>query len=353
MNTSTVSVIIPARNEEARITACLASLLAQETPPLEILVVDDASTDRTAAVVEAIRQRAPSLRLIRNRTLPPGWIGKSHALHVGTAAARGSASGGWLLFVDADVTLAPHAVRETLARAEADGVALLSLSPEQTCVTWWEQIVQPVVFTFLARRFRRVEVNDPAAPAAAANGQFLLIRRDAYFDLGGHEAIRGEMLEDVALARLAKAHGYRIALHPGFGLARARMYTSLRHLVEGWGKNLYLLTGSTALSALKSGLWVAGFYWSPLALFLAGLLLSAQGFKGGAAVAGIGLVWIILHNINNMRKYAFFSIPKWKVPLLTPLGALAFQGLLLYSAWLARFRSAFIWKERTYSVPKD
>ncbi len=346
---TTVSVIIPARNEEARIADCLASVFAQETPPAEVLVVDDASTDGTAAVVEAIRQRAPSLRLIRNRTLPPGWIGKSHALHLGSAAARG----GWLLFIDADVTLAPQAVGGALARAKAEGADLLSLSPEQTCVTWWEQLVQPVVFTFLASRYRRAEINDPAAPAAAANGQFLLIRRDAYLDLGGHEAIRSEVLEDVALARRAKARGYRIALHLGIGLARARMYTSFRQLVEGWGKNLYLLAGSTAFSTLKSGLWVAGYFLSPLALLLTGLLLSAQGFLGGTVVAGIGIVWMILHNINVMKKYAFLSIPKWKVPLLSPLGALAFQGLLLYSAWQARFRNAFTWKERTYSVPKD
>jgi len=229
-----VSVIVPARNEEANIGPCLTSLLSQDAE-LEVLVADDGSTDRTAAIVMDLARTESRLRLVPVPTLPPGWVGKNHALSV---AAR-LVTGDWLLLTDADTRHLPGGLKETLQRAESYG--LYSLSPEQVVETWWEKAVIPRVYRELDRLYSFEEINCPDSAAAAANGQYMLIRRSVYEGVGGHAALAGEILEDVALARRIKASGHRIFFGPGAGIVRTRMYSSFGAMWEGWTKNLYLL----------------------------------------------------------------------------------------------------------------
>jgi hypothetical protein len=233
-----VSAIVPARNEEATIGAAVESLAAQ--PEIkEIIVVNDQSTDGTAAVLLRLAARFPQLRLLETRELPAGWVGKNYAVSLGTAQAIGD----WLLFTDADGVHLPGSLAHALADARAHVAALVSYSPEQELRTWWEKSLIPFVYVRLARKFSFDEVNDPDCSAAAANGQYLLIRRDEYERIGGHDAVAGEVLEDVALARLAKRAGAHLYFASGYGIIRVRMYRTFGAMWQGWTKNLYPLMG--------------------------------------------------------------------------------------------------------------
>src|SRR5580704_13638971 len=236
-----VSVIVPARNEEACLGACLQSLVSQsDAVPLEIIVVDDHSTDRTRAIASSFSSqqvRGNDVRVIEAAPLPAGWTGKNNAVTTGSKAARGE----WLLFTDADTIHLPGSLARSLKEARRHGAALLSYSPEQIVKTPWEKAVMPVIFAELAASFRPSQVSDPNSPSAAANGQYILVTREAYDAVGGHAAIAGSLLEDVALARALKQSGRRIFFRYGGDAVQTRMYRTFAQLREGWTKNLALL----------------------------------------------------------------------------------------------------------------
>src|SRR5246500_1333423 len=172
-----LSVIVPARNEQASLTACLESLLGQTGLSFEIIVVDDGSTDRTRQIALSF----PSVRVVDPGPLPDGWNGKNNAVTCGAREARGQ----WLLFTDADTVHLPGSLARALAEAKEQKAEMLSYSPEQIAVTFWEMAILPVVFAELARQYPPAKVSDPASPIAAANGQFILIRRETYDAVGG------------------------------------------------------------------------------------------------------------------------------------------------------------------------
>ena len=233
-----VSAIVPARNEEATISAAVESLAAQ--PEIkEIIAINDQSTDGTAAVLRHLALRFPQLRILETRDLLAGWVGKNYAMSLGAAQA----SGDWLLFTDSDGVHLPGSLAHALADTRAHAAGLVSYSPEQEMRTWWEKSLIPFVYVRLARKFSYDEVNDPDCPAAAANGQYLLIRREEYEQIGGHAAVAGEVLEDVALAQLAKRAGVRLYFNSGCGIMRVRMYRTFGAMWQGWTKNLYPLMG--------------------------------------------------------------------------------------------------------------
>ena len=229
----TVSVIIPARNEERMIRRVVGSL-AEQPEVSEILVVNDQSTDGTAQVLESLAAEVPKLRAFDAGPLPDGWVGKNHAAWQGAQRASGT----WLLFTDADALHLKDSTARALLQAAASGAGMLSFSPAQEMHCWWERAMIPFVYCRLAQLYSYAAVNDPQSLAAAANGQYLLIRRDAYEAVGGHAAIRGEVLEDIALARRAKDAGVRLHFAPDDGMVRVRMYANFRAMWEGWTKNL-------------------------------------------------------------------------------------------------------------------
>ena len=248
-----VTVIIPARNEAANIAQVVRSL-AHQQGIREILVVDDESGDRTGEILAALEVEIPLLRTLRVESLPEGWLGKTHAAAQGARAATGD----WLLFTDADTEHFPGSLAELVQRAEVERADLLSLSPGQETLTWWEKSVIPLVYVKLASLFRFEEVSDPSSAAAAANGQYLLVRREIYERCGGHEAVKSETLDDVELARRIKASGGKLLFLPGARWVRTRMYHSFGEMWQGWAKNLYLLYGgnvSKMLAAVAS-LWL-------------------------------------------------------------------------------------------------
>jgi glycosyltransferase involved in cell wall biosynthesis len=267
----TISAIVPARNEEANIARCVASLAAQ--PEIaEIIVVNDQSTDRTAAILGDLATHIAKLGIVHNNALPSGWTGKNFAIAQGVVLARGE----WLLFTDADVEHLPGSAARALADAEKFGAAIVSYSPEQETRTWWERAIIPFIFCRLASHFSYARVSDPNSPDAAANGQFLLVRRDAYDAIGGHAAVRGEIVEDVALAKRVKQQGLHIYFAPGQGIARTRMYGSPSEMWEGWRKNLYALIGGRPSAVLKELQHVLP--WFPALLLLGGLVNPAFAY---------------------------------------------------------------------------
>ncbi len=249
-STPDFSVIIPARNEEANLASCLESLVAQTGINFEIIVVNDHSTDRTAEISGSFS----SVRTIDAGPLADGWTGKNNAVVTGARAARGA----WLLFTDADTVHLPGSLARALSEAKENNADLLSYSPEQIAVTFWEMAVLPVVFAELARQYPPAVVSDPASPVAAANGQYLLIRREVYDAVGGHAAVASDILEDVALARVVKSTGHKIRFRYAADAVRTRMYRNFRQLREGWTKNLALLFPNPGRLAWKTlALWAS------------------------------------------------------------------------------------------------
>jgi glycosyltransferase involved in cell wall biosynthesis len=268
-----ITAIVPARNEEAVIAACIESLALQ--PEIaEILVVNDQSTDKTAEIVRLLIVKIPRLRLLETQELPSGWVGKNNAVYLGAKEAKSP----WLLFTDADAELQPGAAARALQIAQESNAALVSLSPEQITQSWYEKALIPFVYSRLAKHFSYQAVNDPASPAAAANGQFLMMQRDAYNSIGGHASVASEVLEDVALAKRAKSAGFRIHFGSGQGIVRVRMYRSFAAMWQGWKKNLYLLVGGTPGSVYRE--LESTIPWIPLALILLGLKIPVASFLG-------------------------------------------------------------------------
>jgi len=282
-----VIAIVPARNEEAVIAACVRSLAVQEEIT-EVLVIDDQSTDHTAEIARGLAGEFPKVRLLEAAELPAGWVGKNNAVWVGAKEARGE----WLLFTDADAVHEKDSAAKALAIAEQQNAVMVSFSPEQVMETWYEKAVIPYVFTRLASRFRFEDVNDPNSPVAAANGQFMLVRRDAYEAVGGHARVAGEVLEDVALAKQLKGAGHRIWFGSGKGIVRVRMYRSYAAMQEGWKKNLYpLMGGSPAVAMLEMNRALMSMLLILPAVLLALRLTGSTAFALAALFAGILGLW--------------------------------------------------------------
>ena len=280
-----VSIILSVRNETARVGACLQALLAQTGlgENTEIIVVDDDSTDGTAEQVARMATAEPGIKLIRSGPLPAGWMGKPHACWCGAMRAKAD----WICFVDADVRAAPGLMATAVAAADEQSVDLLSLSPFQELGSFWERLIVPVGLVLIGCAMDLHRIDDPAASDVSASGQFLLFRRDAYFAVGGHAAVRGEICEDKALAGRVKRAGMRFRLVGGERLARTRMYTDLPSLWEGFSKNAVEILGDAVATVTLA---IAGLIFSWLALALP--VWSARVFVGGPSapvVAGFGL----------------------------------------------------------------
>ena len=234
-NPPLVSAILPAKDEEAYVAECLQSIRRQTYPNLEILVVDDRSTDRTGEIAREIAVSDPRVRVLTIVDLPPGWTGKTHALNY----ASQFASGQWLLFLDADTIHAPESLGIMMEFAYSHGAVLASLLPELHCETFWERVVQPLAAITLMQSFPLHAVNDDRSPLAFANGQYILIDRTAYVAAGGHEGVRDRFVEDIAIAERVKALGLPIRVVLARGIVSCRMYASFGQVVRGWSRIFY------------------------------------------------------------------------------------------------------------------
>jgi chlorobactene glucosyltransferase len=227
-----VTILIPAKDEPERIGDCLRSALAQNYTHFNVVAIDDRSSDRTGAVMDELARGNPRLSVVHITELPGGWTGKCHALHEGAQRATGQ----WLLFVDSDVILEPDALAAALGVAIKKNFALVSLLPRMESRTLWEGLLVPLAGAAVCALFVAALNNSNQSNIAFANGQFLLIRRDAYDSIGGHAAVRDQYCEDMVLARLFKRNGLRPRVSWGTDLCTVRMYDSFSKIMRGWSR---------------------------------------------------------------------------------------------------------------------
>src|SRR5437868_1460786 len=327
-----VSVIVPARNEEACLGKCLASITAQTGISFEVIVVDDCSIDRTREIALSFA----GVRVVQPPLLPAGWTGKNNAMAAGASQALGR----WLLFTDADTVHLPGSLAQSLCEAQQQNASLLSYSPEQEVEGFWERTVMPVIFAELARRYKPSEVSDPASPVAAANGQYLLVTRDAYEAVGGHAALAHNLLEDVALAGAIKQSGRRIFFRYGGDAVRTHMYPNFQQLREGWSKNLALLFPATRRLAV---LRTAEFVVIVGGLSLAGVALARHSLQPALLSAAIGAA-LYVNFLTRIRKAHFSSL----ADLLAIFGLPLF-AYLLWRSQLCYRQGRVAWKGRIYA----
>jgi chlorobactene glucosyltransferase len=340
-----VALIIPVRDEEHNIEACLKGLFAQDYPPedFEVWVVDDHSSDRTVSIAAELARHQPRLKVLLSPPLPPQWTGKCHACSIGACAVSPETE--WLCFLDADVQATPALLASAVAAAQADRLDLLSLSPQHRLTSFAERLVIPCGFYVLGicQDIRKFQSHD--GDQVIATGQFMLIRNSIYQSVGGHGAVHTVVSEDVALARLIKRAGGRVALRNGRQLLAARMYTGWRTLWPGLVKNLVDMFGgpastiTTALAAIVLA-WLACVI--PLAVGLscergatAACLALVPASAGAAAIFGL-----------HIAGASYFGVPLW-YGLLFPLGY-AIYALMSVDSVRRKLSGRISWKGRTY-----
>lgn len=315
----TVSVIVPARDEEKRLPALLASLRALNYPSVDVFVVDDGSTDETGLVA-----KEHGAQVIRVEGPEPGWKGKPFACWTGAQAATGE----WLLFTDADTVHQPESLERAMRFALQREASAVSMFLQQRCVTFWERVLLPYAYQqyFVGVPYKRV--NDPHDPAALANGQYILIEREAYFRAGGHASVKGAVIDDVALAAQLKAKGVPIVAARGERLASVRMYAGLADIWAGFGKNAYGFIRQrgaggllTVLATILSGLAI------PCAIY--GLAAGDRAFELAALVTYVSAV---------------AELSLWQFLFGTPLSCAIFQPLAFVVFLAIALDSAFRWK---------
>lgn len=335
-----ISAIIPARNEEDAIEACVASLAAQ--PEIgEIIVVNDQSTDRTAEILARLSQIVPKLKILESTALPAGWIGKNHAVWLGAQLANGE----WLLFTDADTVHLPGSAVRALDDARDFDAALVSYSPEQITQSLAERALIPFIYCRLARKFNFARVNDPSLPDAAANGQFLMIHRGAYGKTGGHRAVADAVLEDVALARRVKQAGFRLHFASGQGIAQTRMYRGFAPMWQGWTKNLYLLLGGTRKGIVRELLLV--FPWPAIFFIAAGIITRG---RAGSWLDALGILWLAGCHIAYGRELRRNRYSTRFIIYYVP-GVCLYAAVVIATGW-KYWRGKVLWKGREYPVGK-
>jgi chlorobactene glucosyltransferase len=350
-NPARISVCVPARDEEKNIGACVQAILAQTHPNFEVVVVDDRSTDATPKILRGLAAQDDRFKVISGSDPPLGWAGKPHALHQAAAAARGE----WLCFVDADTFLAPEALASCYVKALETQADLFTIMTHQLTGTFWEKVVMPIVLTALSVGFPPRRANDPGRRDAIANGQFMLIKRGVYEAVGGHEAIKDQIVDDKAIAEKVKWSGFRLVVADGMQVARTRMYTSLPEMWEGWTKNIYL--GLRDRSAL---LWlgVVGALLSVIAaIFLPAWpalgwiwFRNGGGWMATTVIAEALVLWVILLYARAAVAHKM-GISRWYA-LTTPLGAGVFAAMMLASAWKVLSGQGVTWRGRKYIPPR-
>lgn len=340
-----VAVIVPARDEEPNIEPCLRGLVAQDYPAEHfcVLVVDDQSNDATPAIARAMAERHPRLKVLMSPPLPQHWIGKSHACWIGARAAPANTE--WLCFLDADVRVEPTLIASAVAAAISERLDLLSLMPRQELGSFAERLVIPCGLYVLAFCQDLRKVQSAHGEDVSATGQFMLVRRSVYEAIGGHAAVHGTICEDMALARLIKRSGGRVALRDGKRLIRGRMYTGWRTLWPGFAKNLVDMLGGPLASVITAfaGIVLA---WAALVVPLVDATSCARGGSGACIALLPALTGSAAAFALHLAGALYFRTPLW-YGLLFPLGYTA-GALMAIDSVCRRWRGRVSWKGRTY-----
>ncbi len=333
-----ISVCVPARNEERGIGACLKSLLHQDYPNFEVIAIDDHSSDRTGEIMSDLEKDNSRLKVLQGQDLPEGWLGKPFALNQAFKIARGE----YLLFTDADPVFESHALNTAVSAMRERELDVLTLMPQAKFGSFWERAVQPVIFGFIASLTRFKNVNDPDHKSAMGFGAFLMFRRSAYEKIGGHEAGKADVLEDVLIAKRAKKAGLKLLVADAKQLFSIRMYFGLNEIWTGWRKNMFLAMRRSVLRAVWYVSMVLGFLLTPYIILALNIFLQTGWVWIGMALAGVVMVTAAAYKtcdeLGLHRNNA----------ALFPIGAIVMAAVMLNSMLHTLVRKKTEWRGRIY-----
>jgi chlorobactene glucosyltransferase len=345
-----ISVVVPARNEGTKVGRCLESLANQNYPRYEVVAINDRSTDNTGEVIRSISQKYSHVRYVDGQEAPPGWIGKCNALVHGVKFV--SQEGKWLLFTDADTCHTPDSLRLAMSYALKHNAELISFMPVQELGSFWERVVMPVLLGSFLCGDPMNTINDRTNDRAYAYGQYILVRRDVYKAVGGHNAVHDQILDDISFARVVKEHGYHIMAADGRPLYRVRMYTNLETLWQGWTKNLFALIECQLIYLV---LVIALINMAVVGPFVQ-LAMVVYSFASGEVNPQLPAL-ISLTALELGLLYAWYRRTAEHYTgvgalhfLLLPLGSLTVTALYLHSAYLVLSKQKVSWKGRKYRV---
>jgi hopene-associated glycosyltransferase HpnB len=353
-----VAAVVPARNEAESLPVTLPALLAQDYPgEFRVLLVDDNSDDGTGAIAaelgeKAARDGGAPLAVVRGQPRPDGWAGKVWAMSQGFAVATKPPAGGappeFVLFTDADISWAAHALRDLVAGAEADDRALLSQMALLRAESRWERLIVPAFVYFFAQLYPFRRVNDPRSGTAAAAGGCMLVRRSALEETGGLEPIKGALIDDVALGTLLKRHGNRTWLGLTADIRSARPYPDLASLWHMIARSAYVQLRYNPLLLTGTIIGLLLLYVAPPAGAVAALIAVAAGTAGpSAAVAGIaGLTGWALMTLSYVPMLRLYRLSGFRAPVL-PLIAVLYAAMTADSARRHYSGRAVSWRGRT------
>lgn len=336
-----VSILVPVRNEEKNIAACVHSLLAQDYPDFEVIVIDDQSSDTTRAILAQIAEGAPQLKILDGSPPSEGWLGKNWACFQLAQQAEGDL----LLFTDADTFHKPLTLRAVVTALMGEQADLLTGFPRQVMHSWGERLLVPF-FTWAFYCFNPLVISYRLRLPALSDavGQMMLFRRQAYQTIGGHNQIKDSIIDDLALARRIKAAGMRWRVAYVADLIHCRMYRGSREALDGFTKNFFAAFDFRFLGFVLGFFWIAVMFWEPLAVLLLSLLgraPQAQIDELGLCIGLSTLLWLIPYGVQRVPVALAFIYP---LTLLANEVA-AFQSLRL------SLSGRLTWKERTLVRP--
>ena len=339
-----VSVLVPCRNEEHNIDILVPTLLAQDYPNLEFLFLDDRSTDRTHELLQKYAAADSRIRVLRGDPLPEGWTGKNHAIDQLAAESQGK----WILEIDADTFHDPHSISSAVSYAESRKLDLLTLTARCVCKTFGEHLVQPMGIGCFSVWFKLEDVNDPKSKTPLACGQFLMLRRDSFFKVGGQARVKNEVVEDLILFQIMKDAGFRCELGIGTHLFATRMYRSFRESWIGW-RRIYLHALRKNVPSLLTKIAMLIFFsFLPFAI---AAYTGWQIFAEGDATYNLlfalsaGLCAFIL--FLRSRSHKALEAAQWSI-FLHPISALVIAAILIDCLYHLFADKKVVWKAQKY-----
>ena len=340
-NPPRVAVIVPARNEEATIAATVAGLASQTYPGLTVTVVDDRSTDRTKEILDELAARMPDLvRVVDGVERPERWVGKTWAMQQG--ASHASVDAEWLAFVDADVALHPSAIAQARRQVDQVGADMISLVPRYRCRTFWQGSVAVMLGHLLWQLYPLGKVNRPQSRIGFAHGNFVMVRRSTYEQVGGYESVRGEIVEDIQFAQRLKNQGAKLSVHAAPDLIETHAYGDWRAIWRGLRKNAYAGMDYQMRKFLTGAIGGLILIWTPSLILTAGIVWDIPTWIGAGALG-----WLA-QALASTPILAAFRLPMGYA-FAMPLGLLAYIAIAATSVW-DHHQGRVVWNDAVFEV---
>lgn len=341
-----ISIIFAARDEAEKLSAALQSMLALDYPDYEVIAVNDRSTDATPGILDDLARRDPRLRVIHVTNLPPGWLGKPHALNSGFQISTGS----WILLTDADVNFAPDTLGRAMAVATQQKLDHLSLMTRMTMVGFWEHVVMTFFGLGFTMGTEAWSTSNPRSPRYVGIGAFQLIRRDVLEAIGGHRRLAMEVVEDMKLGKLVKLGGFRSQVGFAAHHLSVRWHSGLRNLIRGTTKNFFAALGysvSVVIIQLLGLFLLSVLPWITLAWFALSPLFSPNR-PDLMPIVFAAIAVAIAFLVHATIAYGAESSPLYG--LTHPIGALIFAWMIARSTIVTLWRGGIVWRDTFYPL---